>query len=484
MKLSNLLASIKIEHTGTDPEITNITNDSRRVTRGSLFVCANGSKQQEYGKYIEEAERRGALAVVTQEERETSATIPQYVCKNIFEAYALMSAEFFGHPAKDLKLVGITGTNGKTSTAYFAKHILEMAGHKTGLIGTIETLAGNEVLSAGLTTPEPFELHGLFAAMKEKGMEYVVMECSSQALDQRRLYGLEYIAAGFTNLTQDHMDYHGSMKNYMEAKGLLFAQTGKAVLNADDRAWEYFASIAGRENTLSYSVEHMTANFYADDIRNEAYCSEFTVHSGAEECRVRVSTPGKFAVCNALCAVGLAVACGVPLKEACKGMSDAGPVKGRAEICYRDENITVIIDYAHTPDAVMNILKAVKTDGERTVVFGCGGDRDSTKRPLMATIAARYADRLVITSDNPRTEDPMHIIDDILLGLHTVDVPRVTIPDRKEAIRYALTTAAKGGTVFLLGKGHEDYQILSTGKIHFDEREIVREIMSEQGESK
>lgn len=479
MKLSKLLESAGIAFNGADAEVTNITNDSRRVTEGSLFVCANGRKQQDYGKYIEEAESKGAVAVVTQELRQTESELAQYVADNALEAYAEMSAEFFGHPAKELKLIGITGTNGKTSTAYFTKQILESAGHKTGLIGTVETLAGDEVISTGLTTPEPFDLHGIFARMKEKGIEYVVMECSSQALDQKRLHGIGYAVTGFTNLTQDHLDYHGSFRSYIDAKGIVFTQTHTAVLNADDGEAEGFARIMGSKPVLTYSVTDPSADFYADSIVNSAYMSEFVLCYKNGRYPVKVSTPGKFAVYNALCAVGMAVAAGIPVTQACAGMTAAKSVKGRAEICYRDENITVIIDYAHTPDAVMNILKAVKTDGKKTVLFGCGGDRDSTKRPLMAIMAARYADKLVITSDNPRTEDPMRIIEDILLGLHTVDVPYVTMPDRREAIAYALKNAEKGETIFLLGKGHEDYQILSTGKIHFDEREVVADIMKE-----
>lgn len=479
MKLSKLLESIGIVAV-SEAEVTNITNDSRKVTEGSLFISANGRKQADYGRYIEEAENKGAVAVVTEELRETSASLKQYVAENVLEAYAALSAEFYSHPARELKLIGITGTNGKTSTAYFTKSILEYAGYKTGLIGTVETLAGNEVLSTGLTTPEPFDLYGIFAKMRDKGIEYVVMECSSQALDQKRLYGLEYETMGFTNLTQDHLDYHGDFRSYTDAKAMAFRQTKQGILNLDDETSPRFEAVLGEKPMATYSETDSTADYFAESIVNEAYMREFTLRAKGNSYPVKVSTPGKFAVYNALCAIALANSVGVDIKTACEGMSVAPPVKGRAEICHRDENITVIIDYAHTPDAVMNILKAVDTgDNERTVVFGCGGDRDSTKRPLMAIMAARYADRLVITSDNPRTEDPMAIIDDILLGLHTVDVPYETIPDRREAIAHAIKTAKKGGTVFLLGKGHEDYQILNTGKIHFDEREIVAEIIKE-----
>lgn len=484
MKLSKLLESIGIV-ADFEAEVTNITNDSRKVTEGSLFISANGRKQADYGKYIEEAEKKGAVAVVTEELRETSSSLKQYVYEKVLEAYSILSAEFFSHPARKLKLIGITGTNGKTSTAYFTKSILESAGLKTGLIGTVETLAGDEVLASGLTTPEPFDLHGIFAKMRDKGIEYVVMECSSQALDQKRLYGLEYETMGFTNLTQDHLDYHGNFRSYTDAKAMAFKQTKQGVLNADDETSARFEAVLGEKPVMTYSESDSTAEFFAEDIVSETYMRSFTLKYKGRGYPVKVSTPGKFAVYNALCAISLCVSVGVDVKTACEGMSVAPPVKGRAEICHRDENVTVIIDYAHTPDAVMNILKAVDTQGkEKTVLFGCGGDRDSTKRPLMAIMAARYADKLIITSDNPRSEDPMAIINDILLGLHTVDVPYETIPDRREAIAHAIKTAKKGGTVFLLGKGHEDYQILNTGKIHFDEREIVAEIIKEMEEEK
>ena len=236
--------------------------------------------------------------------------------------------------------------------------------------------------------------------------------------------------------------------------------------------------MAGRP-TVTFSTTDREADFFADGILPESYGSRFTLCHKGQHYPVTVQTPGAFAVSNALCAIAMAVEAGVPVEEACLGMSRAPGVKGRAELCYRDDTVAVLIDYAHTPDAVMNILRAVTVkEGRKVVLFGCGGDRDSTKRPLMASMAARYADFLIITSDNPRTEDPQHIIDDILLGLHNTDVPYVTIPDRREAIAYALNNAQKGDTVFLLGKGHEDYQVLSGGKIHFDEREIVAEILN------
>ncbi len=486
MKLSRLLEAAGIvSYAAADTDITQITNDSRRATEGSLFVSVTGRKQQDYGAYMEEAQKRGAVAVITEEIRETKATLPQILVRNPLQAYARMSAAFFGNPADSITLLGVTGTNGKTSSAYYTKSILEKAGYKTGLIGTVETLAGDEVLSTGLTTPEPFTLHGILAKMKEKGITHAVMECSSQALDQHRLDGLTYEVAGFTNLTQDHLDYHGSLQEYREAKGLLFTQTKQTVLNRDDREHMFFAGKAEGHSVTNFSVSDSKADFFADDIRREPCGSRFLLHYKGEIYPTSVQTPGRFAVSNALCAIAMAVAAGVPVDVACRGMSEAPGVKGRAEVCYRDENFSVLIDYAHTPDAIMNILKAVDSgNGRKVVLFGCGGDRDSTKRPLMASMAARYADLLIITSDNPRTEDPNRIIDDILLGLHNTDVPYVTLPDRKEAIAYALEHGKKGDVIFLLGKGHEDYQVLATGKIPFDEREIVAELLEKQKKGK
>ena len=484
MKLGMLLKNAGIEVSEdisriADTEIKNITNNSGSVTEGSLFISVNGRKCVEYGKYIEEARQKGAVAVITQEKRETEADIIQIVREDVLRVYSRLSAAYYGFPANSLKLIGVTGTNGKTSTSYFTKQLLEAVGHKTGLIGTIETLAGKEVISTGLTTPEPFVLHGIFARMRDAGIEYVVMECSSQALDQQRLYGLDYISMGFTNLTQDHLDYHGTFKAYMDAKAIAFTQSETAVLNVDDRSSAAYAQIMGDKPVLTYSAEDENADLFASDIEYLPHSARFTLKYRGESREVTVSTPGRFAVYNAMCAIGLAVSAKVSFGRACEYMPKAAPVKGRAEICYSDENITVIIDYAHTPDAIMNILKAVDVkDGRKVVLFGCGGDRDATKRPLMALVASRYADFMIITSDNPRTEDPQHIIDDILLGMHNVDVPYVTFTDRKEAITYALKNAQKGDTIFLLGKGHEDYQVIGTQKVHMDEREIVRDIMN------
>ena len=476
MKANELLRHIGIA-TDSETEITSICNDSRRVKEGSLFISMSGRGSTDYGAYIEDAERRGAAAVVTEELRETASSLPQFPVPDAGEAYAILSAAFFGFPAKDLTLIGVTGTNGKTSSAYFTKAILEHAGVKTGLIGTVETLAGDEVISTGLTTPEAFELHAIFKKMRDKGITHVVMECSSQALAQKRLFGLSYETVGFTNLTQDHLDYHGNFDAYREAKGIVFGQTKRGILNRDDAEYPYFSSLVNESE--SYSVTDAAADFFASDVVYGAHGCRFTLCYRGETYPVSVSTPGRFAVSNALCAIAMAVSAGVDVKTACEGMSEAPGVKGRAEVCFQNDRFTVLIDYAHTPDAIMNILKAVESKGRKVVLFGCGGDRDSTKRPLMASMAARYADKLIVTSDNPRTEDPMKIIDDILLGLHNVDVPYVTIPDRKEAIAHALSTAEPNDTIFLLGKGHEDYQILSTGKIHFDEREIVKELIGE-----
>ncbi len=478
MKLSEILTGISdftCDMPYEDIEVKGIENNSSRINQGDVFISLEGRSNCDYSAYAADAKNRGAVAVITQTPRNSG--LPEIIVENASKAYALASANLFGNPARKLKLIGVTGTNGKTSTTTLLRHILEMCGKKTALIGTIETLIGNEKIETGFTTPEPTQLHRLFKRMAEENVEYVIMECSSQALVQNRLYGLTFLAAAFTNLTQDHLDYHGSMKAYREAKCMLFSQSEKAVINADDEAAPYFLKAAQNIPVYFYGIEEKNSKYLAENIEYLDSGVRYTLDGN----EVTLPVPGRFAVYNSLTAIALANCVGIDEKTACECLAQAMPVKGRAEIAYKDDEITVIIDYAHTPDAIANILKAIEVkNGRKVVLFGCGGDRDSTKRPLMGSVAARYADLIIVTSDNPRSEDPERIIDDIMLGLREVEIPIERITDRIQAIKYAIKEAQKGDVIFLLGKGHEDYQILSTGKIHLDEREIVAQAVKER----
>lgn len=460
-------------------EIADITSDSRRAGPGMLFVClADGEKGNAYAV---SAVRAGCTAVVA--ERDTGAHAPHVIVKDAAKANASLCANFFGRPAEKLKLVGVTGTNGKTTTAFLLRHILEKNGHKCGLIGTVQNMAGERVIPAHLTTPEPYELQRLFAEIAEEGCEYVVMETSSQALDQERLHGLRFEAGIFTNLTQDHLDYHKTMENYFAAKRKLFEQSRVAVLNIDDPWSARLREIACK--TVTFSAKSMDADYTARNIRCRADGSEYELVGLGMIGRVHLSMPGGFNVYNSLAAVSCAVSLGLPLQGVLEAMKTARGAKGRLEVVELPAgcDYTVIIDFAHTPDSLEKTLKAVNgfKTGRLVCLFGCGGDRDKTKRPLMGKAAVENADFVIVTSDNPRTEEPGAIIDDILGGIKGTKTPFVRIENRREAIHYALEHAMKDDIILLAGKGHESYQIIGKTKNPFDEREIVAEELHKLG---
>lgn len=476
MKLTAILERIPHGEIGDDAEITALCRDSRKVTDGCVFVCITGTKIDSH-EYAAAALQNGAAAVVC----ERDLGLPnQIVVKDGRAAWAQMCANWFGRPSEKLQMVGITGTNGKTSTSYFLKHILESAGHRVGLIGTIQNMIGEHTVQTGQTTPDSYELQELLAKMVEAGCTYAVMEVSSHALDQDRVTGCRFAAAVFTNLTQDHLDYHGTMDVYAAAKKRLFAMSDAAILNSDD-AWFSFMSDGIMCPMVTYSAQSREATYTAHNVRQRPDGIDFELVTTGLISRVRLQTPGRFSVYNALAAASCAVTLGIPFEHVMTALRDAGTVKGRAEVVPTGRDFTVVIDYAHTPDGLQNIcetLNACKA-GRLVTVFGCGGDRDRTKRPKMAAVAAALSDYVVVTSDNPRTEDPRTIIDDILVGLQGAAVPHTVIEDRTEAIRWAIQNARPGDTILLAGKGHETYQILSTGTVHMDEREIVADALKE-----
>ena len=399
---------------------------------------------------------------------------------NSRRALAVIGGNFYGHPAEAMTMIGVTGTNGKTTTTYLLKAVLEKAlGAKVGLIGTNQNMIGEEIIPTERTTPESFELQGLFARMRDAGCTHVVMEVSSHALALDRVYGVHYKVGVFTNLTQDHLDFHGTMEEYCGAKALLFQNCDTGVVNADD-PWtpRLMADAACETRTYAEAAE---ADLRAEDIVLEADHVAFTAVTKDERVPVRVNIPGRFMVYNTLDVLGAAQVLGVSLEDSARVLAQVPPVKGRVEVVPTPgRDYTVLIDYAHSPDGLENVLSSVRgfAKGRTVAVFGCGGDRDRTKRPKMGRTAAQNADFLVVTTDNPRTEDPEAIIADILPGLEGSSTPYVVVTDRIEAIHWAMDHAEKGDVIVLCGKGHETYQEINHVKHHMDEREIVADYLN------
>ncbi len=476
MKLEKLLENVKIISSSAvhGEEVTGLTDDSRKVGEGSVFVCISGNNFDGHSK-AEEALSRGACAVITERDLGIER---QVVTDNTREAYALMCSSLFGNPEKELKLIGVTGTNGKTTTCFLIYDMLTKMGYKCGLIGTVKTVIGDEEIEATLTTPDPIQLYEIFRKMVDAGCEYCVMEASSQALAQRRLHGVSFKAAIFTNLTQDHLDYHGNFENYMAAKHMLFENTELAVVNIDDEASKKMTEGISCP-VVTFSIKYDSADYTAKNPNVKPGGVEYELVSKDFIKRIRFAVPGEFSVYNSMGAVVCLAEMGLSADGAAKAISSFVSVPGRMEVVPTNTDYTVIIDYAHTPDALENVIKTLRkiADGKTIVVFGCGGDRDSTKRPVMGKIAVENADTVIVTSDNPRTEDPEKIIDDIMEGTKKAKATVYRIADRREAIAKAMKKAKAGDFILLAGKGQETYQIIGHEKHHMDEREIVAEIL-------
>lgn len=474
MKLAELFPEISGKNAQT--EITGITSDSRKVQKGYAFVCISGPIQDGH-KFAADALKSGAAAIICEKDLKLEN---QYIVKDTKTAFFKACAVWFGNPLESLKLIGITGTNGKTSVSYMIKTILEKQGHKCGLIGTIQHLIGDKPIASENTTPGAYELNELFAKMRDENCEYVIMEVSSHSLDQKRICGVLFDVAIFTNLTQDHLDYHKTLENYALAKRKLFEMCRCAVVNYDDPYTNRLLEGLKCEK-ITYSLESNNATYTAKGIAYypDRLLYDFVGYNVIS--RVKLPTSGKFSVYNSLCAIACAVTLGISAQDATAALSNMNAVKGRAEIVPTGKDFHVIIDYAHTPDGLQNILGTFKNvpKNRLTVLFGCGGDRDKTKRPIMGTIAANSADFVIVTSDNPRTERPASIIKDILGGMKNTKTPYIVIENRIEAIKYAVTHAQKDDIIILAGKGHETYQIIGTGKFHLDEREVVKQALEE-----
>ena len=476
MKLSQILKNVKVKNEYTDREVTDVTSDSRQVKEGFLFVCIKGASFDGHS-VAQQMLDIGAVAVVCEYDLGVEN---QIIVDDTRKAYSPICASFFGNPANSLKLIGLTGTNGKTTTTFLIKQILENVGKKVGLIGTVQNMVGDEVYPAHYTTPDPHELQSLFRKMVDAGCEYCIMEVSSQALAQGRVEGIHFHIGAFTNLTQDHLDYHKTWENYFESKKLLFKACDCAVTNLDDEYGLKIVDGCGCR-VVTYGVDNMKADFVARNVGFSANGVRYDL-VGEKMGRVSCPIPGRFSVYNSLCATSVALTLGVDFTDVLEAISKSKGVKGRIEVVPTpNQNYTVIIDYAHSPDGLENIISSLKeiANGRVVTVFGCGGDRDRTKRPKMGKIAAELSDFCVVTSDNPRSENPSAIIEDILEGMKDTATPYEVVENRKEAIAWAMKNAQPNDIILLAGKGHETYQILPTGTIHFDEREAVAEVLEE-----
>jgi UDP-N-acetylmuramoyl-L-alanyl-D-glutamate--2,6-diaminopimelate ligase len=472
-------AGLLVETRGELPrEGADLADDSRAVVPGGVFIAVRGAERDGHD-YLDDARARGAAAAIVEDPART--TLPCIVVREGRRAAAIAAAAAFDRRQRRLRLYAVTGTNGKTTTVGILRHLLDAPGAPAASIGTLGVLVGSEGAptegGGGLTTPGPVELQRVFRRLVERGVRTVAMEVSSHSLDQRRVEGVSFDAAVFTNLTRDHLDYHGTMEAYLAAKARLvenLSPDGVAVVNADDPAW---AALPAAPRQVTFSAEGREASLRALEVRHAPRGSELLLEADGERRRARLPLIGSFNIANALGAAAAAWATGTSLDAIVERLATLPQVPGRLEML--SERPTVLRDYAHTPDALERALEAVRpfVRGRLIVVFGCGGDRDRGKRPVMGRIAQEGADVAVVTSDNPRTEDPEHILNEIVAGM-SVDERVVRIEDRREAIAHALEIADRDADVVLLaGKGHETYQIRGTVKHPFDEKAIVRELL-------
>ncbi|PYZ97923.1 UDP-N-acetylmuramoyl-L-alanyl-D-glutamate--2,6-diaminopimelate ligase [Alteribacter lacisalsi] len=463
-----------------DPEILSVEMDNREVKPGSLFICVRGFTVDGH-TFAPDAVKRGAAALVTEERLDVN--VPQVVVKDTRRAMAIIASAFFDYPTASMNLIGITGTNGKTTTSHLIEKVLADAGVNTGLIGTMYTRFDGRVQDVKNTTPESLPLQKTFYNMKEHGVETAVMEVSSHALEMGRVRGIHYDTAVFTNLSQDHLDYHGTMEEYLHAKGLLFSQLGNgysadrqplAILNGDDEATRKLLVMTAAP-VLTYGIDS-DADIKAADVVYDERGASFTVHTPEKALPVQLNMVGKFSVYNALAAIAAVRSTGIALEQVVKSLEEVRGVSGRMEkITDPHHPFTVLVDYAHTPDSLENVLTAIRgfARGKILTVVGCGGDRDRTKRPKMAGIAEKLSDYVYLTSDNPRSEDPVQILSDMEKGLKKDHY--AIISDRRKAIEAAVREAGDKDVILVAGKGHETYQIIGDKTYDFDDRAVAKE---------
>lgn len=478
MKLENLIEHLFIKTwlVKGNPSIQSIEMDSRKIKRGSLFICMKGFTVDGHD-YAEMAVRNGAVALVV--ERPVHLNVPTILVEDSQRAMAILADAYYHSPTEKLHLIGITGTNGKTTTTYLIDKMFEDAGKKTGRIGTINTKINGVEYEVENTTPESLSLQKMFHEMVNGNTSIAVMEVSSHALHLGRVRGCDFDVAVFTNLSQDHLDYHETMDAYKQAKGILFSQLGNtysknrkkyAILNSDDSASAYYETVTAAE-VVTYGIEN-DAHIRAKNIRTTNSGTSFLLCTPFGNEIINMKLVGMFSVYNALAACAAALVSGLPLMTIKASLEQMEGVPGRFEIVDEGQPFTVLVDYAHTPDSLLNVLKTIKEFAKRKiiVVVGCGGDRDKQKRPLMGSISVQYADEAVFTSDNPRSENPYDIIHDMTAN---VTGNYQTIVDRKEAIFYAIEKAEKDDVILIAGKGHETEQIIGEQIIHFDDRVVA-----------
>jgi UDP-N-acetylmuramoyl-L-alanyl-D-glutamate--2,6-diaminopimelate ligase len=482
MQLKTLAAAIPVRQVigKLDRPVESIAYDSRRVQKNGLFVAMRGENRDGH-EFIGQAIEKGASVIVAErEEKHSRATC--LVVENTRSALADLSATFYGQPAQRLKLAAVTGTNGKTTITFLIKHICENAGLRCGLIGTVRYEIGERVLPASRTTPQSLDLQELLAQMVNAGCRAAAMEVSSHALAQDRTRGLEWNVAVFTNLTQDHLDFHGTMESYFESKSKLFSQLGQqqkkrkpvAVVNIDDRYGEQLLQRIGKKVAVVTYGMGARADFRASNYRVEFGGTSYQLDARGKSYLVRVPLIGRFNVLNSVAALAAANALGVDLREAVLSLGKSSQVPGRLELVPAKRQFQVFVDYAHTPDALRNVLKTLRELGPNRliVVFGCGGDRDRKKRPLMGEIADRHADYAILTSDNPRKEDPNAIITEIEKGFRSTHYEKLV--DRAEAIGRAIALVQPRDIVLIAGKGHENYQEFADHTVPFDDIQVAR----------
>ena len=478
MKLYELLQGIEVLelHADLQQEVNAVISDSRKVTPGSLFVAVSGFAS-DGNRFIPMAMEKGAVVVVTA--KKPDMDVPYVLVASDRLALALLGTNFFGRPAESMTMIGVTGTNGKTSTTWLLKQVLkQVKGAKVGLVGTMENHIGDLILPTERTTPESIELQELFAQMRDAGCSYAVMEVSSHALELDRVGGITFDVAAFTNLTEDHLDFHKTMEAYCDAKAILFRRCRRAVVNGDDPWTDRI--LAGCTAPVITATVEADGSLRAEDVVLRADGVSFTAVFGDERVPVQVGIPGKFTVRNVLGVLGIALQLDISLQDAAAALAKVEGVKGRVEVVPTPgKDYTILIDYAHTPDGLENVLSSVKDfcQGRLIAVFGCGGDRDPIKRPIMGKIGVDIADLAIITSDNPRTEAPAAIIRDIVAGVGDAKNYEV-VENRPNAIKYAMDIAKKDDIIVLAGKGHETYQEIMGVKHHLDEREIVAEYLA------
>lgn len=479
MELKKILENVEYELQQGDinRDISEIIYDSRIKTRCGLFIAIKGYMSDGH-KYVSNAIENGARVIVVSDAVFVAANIAVVRVKDTRAVMAAIAGNFYGHPSKELALVGVTGTNGKTSTTFLLAEILEAYRKKIGVIGTIENRIGKQVMETARTTPESIDLQKLFRKMNTEDVDVAIMEVSSHALVLNRVDGCDFDIGVFTNLTQDHLDFHETMDNYAAAKAKLFSMCKISIINVDSPYSKVMLDSCKAE-TITYGIKN-PATFFAKDIVIHAHETQYVLEYNGKDLQIVVPIPGEFTVYNTMCAIICAYKLGVPLDFIARALKNVKGVPGRVQSFQSTKGYSVLVDYAHTPDGLENVLTAIKqfAKGDIVTVFGCGGDRDNKKRPIMGEIASKYSTKVYITSDNPRSEEPDEIIRQIEVGAKKHITPYEIESDRKTAIIKALSFAKKDDVILIAGKGHETYQHLKDGIIHFDDSEVVLEFLA------